>query len=137
MVWDASEAQAGFSTGEPWLPVKAPQIARAVAGQEADPDSVLAAYRTALAFRKERDELRYGETTFPSVADPVLAVSRTLNGARLTGVFNLSDTEQTLAMGADAKRVGEAHASVSNACVTLPAFGFAFFESAQNVSVFG
>ena len=32
MVWDAAEPNAGFSTGRPWLPIKAPQAARAVGG---------------------------------------------------------------------------------------------------------
>ena len=136
MVWDASEPQAGFSSGAPWLPVKAPQVTRSVAGQEGDENSVLAAYRTALAFRKDRDELRYGDTAFPDVADPILAVSRTLNGQVLTGVFNLSDAEQTLVLGADAKQVGEAHATVSDRSVILPAFGFAFFDTVQNTPVF-
>ncbi|NZD46798.1 GntR family transcriptional regulator, partial [Sphaerotilus sulfidivorans] len=37
----ADEAQAGFSTVEPWLPVSAAQQARAVDRQQAAPDSVL------------------------------------------------------------------------------------------------
>jgi alpha-glucosidase len=136
MVWDASEAQAGFSTGEPWLPVKAPQIARSVAAQEARADSVLAAYRTALAFRKERDELRYGGTVFPSLPDPLLAVSRSLNGTVLTGVFNLSDSEHVVSLSAGATLVGESHATLTATSLTLPAFGFAFVETAHNTPAF-
>ena len=37
MVWDGGDAASGFSTGRPWLPVKAPQAARHVAGQTGGP----------------------------------------------------------------------------------------------------
>lgn len=137
MVWDASEKHAGFSKGDPWLPVKAPQIARAVSGQEGKEDSILAAYRAALAFRKERDELRYGDTNFPSVPKPLFAVSRSLDGVTLTGVFNLSDKEHAVDLTAGAKQVGDAHADLAGSKVTLPAFGFAFFETEDGAPAIG
>ncbi|WP_415401855.1 alpha-amylase family glycosyl hydrolase [Tateyamaria sp. SN3-11] len=129
MVWDASQPNAGFSEGTPWLPVKPPQAARAVAGQEAQNDSVLAHYRAAFAFRKARGELRLGETTFPKVADPLLAVSRTHEGRCLTGIFNLSDSDQSLAVNGAAQATGPMAGSLAAATLTLPAYGYAYLET--------
>ena len=76
MVWDAAEPNAGFSTGRPWLPVKAPQAARPAAGQVGEPDSVLEFYRRMLRLRRETDALRMGRTKFFDVSEPVLAFTR-------------------------------------------------------------
>ncbi|HVL22090.1 MAG TPA: alpha-amylase family glycosyl hydrolase, partial [Amaricoccus sp.] len=76
MVWDASLPNAGFSAGKPWLPVKAPQAAVAVASQAGRPDSVLEFYRRMLHLRRDTPELRSGRTRFFDVAAPVLAFTR-------------------------------------------------------------
>ena len=57
--WDAT-AQAGFSTGKPWIPVNEnyPQIN--VAAAEKDPDSILHYYRKMIAYRKANLCLVYG-----------------------------------------------------------------------------
>ena len=136
MVWDASEKNACFSTGEPWLPVKAPQAARAVATQEAQNDSVLASYRSALAFRKSRQELRLGTTTFPNTADPILAVSRVYEGTSLTGIFNLSNTKQTIAVHPDAAITGPQHAALIKGTLTLPPYGYGYLESDAKLTLF-
>ncbi|RPE66447.1 alpha-glucosidase [Pacificibacter maritimus] len=136
MVWDANQTHAGFSTGEPWLPVKAPQIARSVSEQEGKSDTVLQAYRAALTFRKDRNELRYGETSFPKLPDPLLAVARRFEGKTLTGVFNLSDTEQAVDLSGGAILAGEKHAALDKSRLTLPAFGFAFVETQDEGSAF-
>jgi alpha-glucosidase len=87
MVWDASEPNAGFSEGRPWLPVKTPQAARAVAGQIGRPDSVLEFYRRMLRLRRENEALRTGRTAFLDGPEPVLAFTR---GGEVLCVFNLS-----------------------------------------------
>ncbi|NBE09210.1 alpha-glucosidase [Paragemmobacter ruber] len=92
MVWDGSE-NGGFSTGKPWLPVKAPQRARNVAAQAADPNSVLNHYKLMLRYRSERPELRTGRTLFLDLPDPVLGFTR---GDRLACLFNLSPSEITI-----------------------------------------
>src|SRR5690606_13490452 len=61
MVWDGS-AQGGFTTGKPWLPVKPPQLARNVAGQEGQQGAVLEHYRTMLAYRRGSEALKAGRT---------------------------------------------------------------------------
>jgi Glycosidases len=95
MVWDES-SNAGFSTVTPWLPVKAPQAARAVSRQDADDSSVLAHYRHVLAFRKANPVLRTGRTTFLDLPDPVLGFVRESDDARLTCLFNLGPETVTL-----------------------------------------
>jgi alpha-glucosidase len=60
MVWVTDNANGGFSAGRPWLPVKAPHLARSVAAQADDPGSILAHYRRALAFRRAHPVLRTG-----------------------------------------------------------------------------
>ena len=86
MVWDATD-HGGFTAGTPWLPVKAPQIARNVAAQSGLAGSVLEFYREMLAYRKGSAALRSGRTEFLSVPEPVLAFRR---GQELACVFNLS-----------------------------------------------
>ena len=120
MVWDESQPNAGFSTGEPWLPVKPPQAAHAVAGQEGKNDSVLGTYRAALAFRKSRPELTLGDTTFPKVRNPLLAVCRTYEGVSLTGVFNLSDQPQSVRVSDGAALVGAPAGTLEKGRLKLP-----------------
>jgi alpha-glucosidase len=62
MVWTTDNAAAGFTTGTPWLPVKAPHRPLSVAAQETG-DSMLNHYRRALAFRRAHPVLRTGAMT--------------------------------------------------------------------------
>lgn len=135
MVWDTTAPNAGFSTGTPWLPVKPEQAARAVSTQEGQNDSVLATYRAAIAFRKSRDELRLGTTHFHDLPEPLLAIRRSVDGRALTGVFNLSGTEQVLGITGEAALVGPGHASMSDGRLSLPAYGFAYIEEDGDLSL--
>ncbi|MCP5995837.1 hypothetical protein NL385_27245, partial [Klebsiella pneumoniae] len=83
---------------KPWLPVKAPQAARHVKGQQADNDSVLAAYRATLAFRKAQMPLRRGKTSFLDLPEPILAFRRDSGDRALTCVFNLAKTPARLTL---------------------------------------
>ena len=69
MQWDAS-AQAGFTTGRPWLPVQPDYARRNVAAQTADPGSVLNFFRGLLRLRREMPALQRG-TFQPLTARPV------------------------------------------------------------------
>ncbi|OOY07246.1 alpha-glucosidase [Thioclava sp. F36-7] len=103
MVWDES-TNAGFSKAKPWLPVKPPQAARAVALEEADEGSVLAYYRNVLAFRKENPVLREGTSTFLDLPDPVLGFIRDDGAMKFACYFNLGPDPVTLE--ADGELVG-------------------------------
>jgi alpha-glucosidase len=135
MVWEEDAPNAGFSTGTPWLPVKPPQAARAVDGQEARNDSVLHSYRASLAFRKSHPALSEGATSFLDLPEPILGLRRSLDGRTLTCLFNLSERPRTLALGAPAQAVGPLHADLEGATLSLPAHGFAYLESTGSLPV--
>ena len=82
MVWDQGEPHAGFSDAAPWLPVKDDQAVRAVAHQQNSNDSVLAAYRGTIAFRKASDALRFGKTAFLDMPNRSWPSAATMTGRR-------------------------------------------------------
>ncbi len=88
--WDAGEGPNGFTTGKPWLPVKPTHSALAVAVQNDDPDSTLAFYRKALAFRREHPALIEGDIEFLTVGEPLLALRRRGTDESLVCLYNLS-----------------------------------------------
>jgi alpha-glucosidase len=73
---------AGFTSGEPWLPIPQDHQARAVAVQEHDPQSVLNAFRQFLAWRRTMPTLLLGDIRFLETAEPVLMFERTAWRAR-------------------------------------------------------
>jgi alpha-glucosidase len=88
---------AGFTSGEPWLPIPAEHRAAAVAVQEHDPHSVLGAFRAFLGWRRTMPTLLVGDIVFLDTAEPVLMFERRHAGETLLLAFNLS---------ADVVRVG-------------------------------
>ena len=92
MVWEQSNQNAGFSSGNPWLPVSHEQAARAVAVQEADPGAVLHHYRRAIAFRRAHKLLRTGAITQMAAHGDVLSFQRTDGDQAIFCAVNLSDT---------------------------------------------
>ncbi|MCR8725060.1 alpha-glucosidase [Frigidibacter sp. ROC022] len=127
MVWDGS-ASGGFTSGTPWLPIKPPQLARNVAAQEAANDSVLAAYRATLAFRRGSEALRRGGTRFLDLPEPVLGFHREADGQRLTCLFNLSPRPQRLRIAGAAELAGPGRASLSDGVLALPGSGHAWLQ---------
>ena len=131
MVWDAS-ANGGFSTGKPWLPVKAPQLARNVASQQGVAGSVLEAYRSMISFRKASTALLKGKTVFHDLPEPLLAFTREAKGEAILCVFNLSpdalvitvkgtSTPSTASLGATLN--GQSLSLAPNAAAFLPVTG--------------
>lgn len=109
--------------------MKAPQLARNVAGQEADIGSVLHFYRHMLEFRSERADLHgRGMAHFFNRPDPVLMFQR---GA-LICAFNLGpDTVETNLPpeGRGGHLVGPSQAAgLSGRSLTLGPNGFAFIQ---------
>ncbi|WP_411957038.1 alpha-glucosidase [Paracoccus homiensis] len=134
MVWDADAPNAGFSSAKPWLPVKEPQAARAVATQEAGNDSVLSGYRATLAHRKATPALRWGATRFLDLPEPLLAFRRDHDGQTVTCIFNLSKTPAVV-KAAGCTLIGPGHASLSGDVLNLPANGFAWLDGAPDLTV--
>ena len=60
MQWNASK-QAGFTTGQPWIPVNENYTYINVEAAENTPDSILHYYRKMIAFRKANPTLVYGD----------------------------------------------------------------------------
>ncbi len=126
MVWEKDTPNAGFTTGKPWLPVKAPQAAKAVDQQGAD--SILAYYRKMIAYRKDSPALARGKTTFISLPEPLLAFHRIDDEQTLTCIFNLSTDRNTFSLKAAAEiAVGQA-ASLKDRTLTLDGNGFAYLS---------
>ncbi|MFA9273905.1 MAG: alpha-amylase family glycosyl hydrolase [Candidatus Aquirickettsiella gammari] len=95
MPWDADQSNAGFSEAKPWLPVPLEHVAMAVNQQEINPDSVLAFVRKVMRWRKSIPQLLRGEIRFYDLPEPLLALSRDLEGApSVYAVFNLSAQAQ-------------------------------------------
>lgn len=130
MVWDASQPHAGFTEGQPWLPVKEPQAARAVASQQELNNSVLSSYRASIAFRKAQPSLRWGSTRFLELPEPILAFQRSHDGQALTCVFNLSPDAVTVEVEGDAALTGPVMASLRDGRLELPANGHAWLTGA-------
>ncbi|MDP5181145.1 alpha-glucosidase [Blastococcus sp. BMG 814] len=95
--WDGSP-NAGFTTGTPWLAVHPDHVEWNAAAQRDDEHSVLAHYRRLIALRHTDDVVALGDFTMllPD-HDEVYAFTRSLDGAELLVVCNLSRTPYRLA----------------------------------------
>ena len=133
MVWDGS-ANGGFSAGKPWLPVKPPQLARHVAGQEAEAESVLHLYRKALAFRRQTPALISGRSHFHDVPGPLLAFTRGDGPGAVTCIFNLGKTAQSLKVSGTGALIGPSEAQLQGGVLDLPGNGWAWISGTQALS---
>lgn len=91
MHWDDT-ANAGFTTGTPWIPLNPnyPQIN--AAKQVGDPDSVYSFYRRLLALRKSDKTFVYGHYALLLPDDEeIYAYTRTLNEEQILVVCNFTD----------------------------------------------
>ena len=91
MQWDDSE-HAGFTTGEPWIPVNANHAEINVAESQSRPNSVLNFYRRLIELRHETDALVYGDydLLFPE-HESIFAYTRTFDDDQLLVVLNFDD----------------------------------------------
>jgi alpha-glucosidase len=69
MTW-SGDAKAGFTSGQPWLPIPPDAASRNVERQRASEGTVLAHYRRLLALRRGSAALRTGEPALVDVGDP-------------------------------------------------------------------
>ena len=95
MQWDAS-SNAGFTTGEPWLPIAADYRAVNVAAQAADPRSMLSLYRALIALRRAEAALSVGDYVPVPVRDDVLAYERRHAGRRVLVALNMGGSPRVL-----------------------------------------
>jgi glucan 1,6-alpha-glucosidase len=90
MQWDAT-ANAGFTTGAPWLHVNPNYGQYNVKDNLADPHSILATYQRLIALRQANDLVVWGDyALIPDTADNVFAYYRTYQGERWLIAANVS-----------------------------------------------
>ncbi|MBS1302855.1 alpha-glucosidase [Loktanella sp. SALINAS62] len=95
MQWTAG-AQAGFTTGTPWIEVNPNHITINAKDDRTDPDGVFARYRDLAALRRTSDLVKFGDYTAHDQAHPqVMAYARHLNDAQLSVVGNMSSQTVT------------------------------------------
>ena len=90
MQWSAGP-HAGFTTGEPWLPIGEREPSRTVEGQEHDPGSLLNLYKRLLRLRRERKALSAGHYRQVNATGDVIAYRRQFGRDRLLVVLNFGN----------------------------------------------
>ncbi|SEW30253.1 alpha-glucosidase [Cognatiyoonia koreensis] len=131
MVWEKDALNAGFSTAQPWLPVKPPQAARAV-DQQGD-GSIMAYYKEMIAYRKNSPALSRGKTTFISLPEPLLAFTRQSDEQTLTCIFNLSKNVHTVPLKNAAEIALGKASSITDGVLTLEGNGFAYLTHGADI----
>jgi alpha-glucosidase len=87
---------AGFTTGDPWLPITPDAALLNVAAQERDPGSMLAHYRRLLTLRAAEPALREGPQAWLDPGEDVLAFTR---GTELVVAVNFASAPRTARLG--------------------------------------
>lgn len=95
MQW-TDQDQAGFTTGQPWLPINPNYQTINVAQALADKSSIFYTYQKLIALRKSEDWLIYGDYELIDSPDSVFAYRRHWQGLVYLVVVNLSSTLQTV-----------------------------------------
>jgi alpha-glucosidase len=95
MQWSA-EPGAGFTTGEPWLPIASDYGAVNVQAQRSDPESMLALHRALVELRRREPALSHGAWAPVDADGSVLAYLRSHAGARFLIALNLSGEPASL-----------------------------------------
>ena len=128
MPWTAAALHAGFTEGQPWLPVDAAHIKAAGDLQDRDNDSMLNFQRRFIALRRATPQLTRGEIAFFDAPEPILALRRDLAGhVSVLAAFNLSDREVSFDWpatdGAAQMQIDGLPGSAQQGRVTLPPYG--------------
>ena len=96
--WDGSRG-AGFTTGDPWLPIGSEAASVNVAAQRDDPASILSLYRQLIWYRKGSAALRWGSYRSIGTAPGVFAFLREAGTERLLVALNFGDEPAALDAG--------------------------------------
>jgi alpha-glucosidase len=99
MVWDGSDANGGFSTAKPWLPVPAKHLSQAVNVQQGDENSLLEHYRRFLGFRRGHPALAKGDIEFMDGDGDTVAFTRSAGNEQIVCVFNLAAAPAQVELG--------------------------------------
>jgi alpha-glucosidase len=98
MPWTADAPHAGFSSAEPWLPIPSDHVAKSVAGQDGEADSVLTIARELIELRRSSPILRLGRFEPLNLPAPLLGFDRVTAQGRLRCLFNLGQDTKDCAL---------------------------------------
>jgi alpha-glucosidase len=93
MPWQHDAANAGFTSGTPWLPLGSENIARAIDLQNGDPQSLLQLSREMIALRKAHDALLTGRVIQCNAKGDLLHLVRGHHHETIHCVFNMGKTQ--------------------------------------------
>ena len=89
MPW-TPDAHAGFTEGQPWLPLHADADLLNVSTQANDPRSMLSLYRALIRLRRDNDVLSLGDFKLLAATEHVLAYERRLGRQRVLVALNMT-----------------------------------------------
>ena len=92
MPWVMEGKNAGFSDGNPWLPLSRENQMKSVDIQKSSEDSMFNRVRRLLKFRGESDTLKYGAIRFLSKTEGCVSFLRSFQDESLILTFNLSNS---------------------------------------------
>ena len=95
MQWGITE-NAGFTTGEPWLPLAEDFASNNAAVLASDPHSILSLYVKLIDLRKHQPELVFGDYTPQPTAGDLLSYRRSYDGQTLLVALNLGSSPQSM-----------------------------------------
>jgi alpha-glucosidase len=104
MQWSA-ERNAGFSDGEPWLPLSADYATRNVATLRGDLRAILTLYRRLIALRHEHPSLSIGDYTPGGVEGDIFWFERRHEDTRFIVALNFSHEAGMIRVATDKGRV--------------------------------
>ena len=99
MPWRApadNNPHAGFTSGEPWLPLNEDAGERNVADQQDDPRSMLALYHSLLELRRKYRALSTGDYIPIAASGNAIAYVRTADAEQIAVALNLGATPETV-----------------------------------------
>jgi alpha-glucosidase len=99
MQWDSSD-NAGFTVGEPWLPVAPTYRERNVASQRGDPASLYNLYRKLIGLRRSRPSLTIGHYQPLVATGDLLLFAREWQTERTLIALNIGPEPASIALGA-------------------------------------
>jgi alpha-glucosidase len=102
MQWDSSR-HAGFTTGEPWLPLAPDYAHHNVEKLKHDTRSILTLYRRLIEFRRKHRALSIGTYVSIHTQEHVFGYERRYGNERLLVLLNLGHEPETIALPADAR----------------------------------
>lgn len=114
MQWDDS-ANAGFTTGTPWIKVNSNYKTVNAKQQTTDPDSVFSYYKELIRLRHENDIIVYGEYELLEPQNEELFIyTRTWNNEQLMVLCNFTDKDVVIPVAVMAQIPADAQILISN-----------------------